>query len=194
MIFEAQRDHRLDWRDLRCRRQRSDIACGQNAGVRTISRPNRLRCARERLRADWIAAISLISGDILEPIDEEKAVIHKVVAATEDLSLQNCVTLCISSKAPGITATFWSAAVLRCFARNASLPSRPPGLRRRSKSGGAPPHSKNASEIIWHPWLPSVSIMSKALGVIPARWASIAFPRQTALFDRRENRTCNMFG
>jgi D-glycero-D-manno-heptose 1,7-bisphosphate phosphatase len=55
MIFEAQRDHRLDLaRSYFVGDKRSDIACGRNAGVRTILVQTGYGAHESECRADWI--------------------------------------------------------------------------------------------------------------------------------------------
>ena len=55
MIFEAQRDHRLDLaRSYIVGDKRSDIACGRNAGVRTILVQTGYGAGEIDSRADWI--------------------------------------------------------------------------------------------------------------------------------------------
>ena len=61
MIFEAQRDHRLDLRrSFFVGDKASDIGCGQNAGVRTILVRTGYGAGENNCRPDWIA------GDIAE--------------------------------------------------------------------------------------------------------------------------------
>jgi D-glycero-D-manno-heptose 1,7-bisphosphate phosphatase len=56
MIFEAQRDHRLDLRrSFFIGDKASDIGCGQNAGVRTILVQTGYGAAERDCNADWIA-------------------------------------------------------------------------------------------------------------------------------------------
>ena len=56
MIFEAQRDHRLDLaRSYLVGDKRSDIACGRNAGVRTILVQTGYGVHESDCQADWIA-------------------------------------------------------------------------------------------------------------------------------------------
>ena len=56
MIFEAQRDHRLDLaRSFVLGDKTSDIACGRNAGVRTILVRTGYGAREINCRADWIA-------------------------------------------------------------------------------------------------------------------------------------------
>jgi D-glycero-D-manno-heptose 1,7-bisphosphate phosphatase len=56
MIFEAQRDHRLDLRrSFFIGDKASDIGCGQNAGVRTILVQTGYGAAERNCNADWIA-------------------------------------------------------------------------------------------------------------------------------------------
>lgn len=61
MVFEAQREHRLDLRrSFFVGDKSSDIACGQNAGVRTILVRTGFGEGEKNSGADWIA------GDIAE--------------------------------------------------------------------------------------------------------------------------------
>ena len=68
MIFEAQRDHRLDLaRSYVVGDKRSDIACGRNAGVRTILVQTGYGAHENDSRADWIVrdlahAVTIILG------------------------------------------------------------------------------------------------------------------------------------
>ncbi|MFZ1220731.1 MAG: HAD family hydrolase [Chthoniobacterales bacterium] len=56
MIFEAQRDHRLDLRrSFLVGDKASDIACGRNAGVRTILVQTGYGAGEASSGADWIA-------------------------------------------------------------------------------------------------------------------------------------------
>ena len=56
MIFEAQRDHRIDLRrSFLVGDKASDIGCGQNAGVRTILVQTGYGAAQTNCRPDWIA-------------------------------------------------------------------------------------------------------------------------------------------
>ena len=56
MIFEAQRDHRLDLRrSFLIGDKASDIACGQNAGVRTILVQTGFGAGEGSCGADWVA-------------------------------------------------------------------------------------------------------------------------------------------
>jgi D-glycero-D-manno-heptose 1,7-bisphosphate phosphatase len=56
MIFEAQRDHGLDLRrSFLVGDKASDIACGQNAGVRTILVQTGYGAGEANSGADWIA-------------------------------------------------------------------------------------------------------------------------------------------
>ena len=55
MIFEAQRDHRLDLRrSFLIGDKASDIGCGQNAGVRTILVQTGYGAGEKNCRADWV--------------------------------------------------------------------------------------------------------------------------------------------
>jgi D-glycero-D-manno-heptose 1,7-bisphosphate phosphatase len=68
MIFEAQRDHRLDLaRSYFIGDKTSDIGCGRNAGVRTILVQTGYGATEIDCRADWIArdltqAVEIILG------------------------------------------------------------------------------------------------------------------------------------
>jgi len=56
MIFEAQRDHRLDLRrSFFVGDKASDIGCGQNAGVRTILVRTGYGAGEDNCRPDWVA-------------------------------------------------------------------------------------------------------------------------------------------
>jgi D-glycero-D-manno-heptose 1,7-bisphosphate phosphatase len=56
MIFEAQRDHRIDLRrSFLIGDKVSDIGCGRNAGVRTILVQTGYGAGQENCGADWIA-------------------------------------------------------------------------------------------------------------------------------------------
>jgi len=56
MIFEAQRDHRLDLRrSFFVGDKASDIGCGQNAGVRTILVQTGYGAGENNCRPDWVA-------------------------------------------------------------------------------------------------------------------------------------------
>ena len=56
MIFEAQRDHRIDLRrSFFVGDKASDIGCGQNAGVRTILVETGYGASEKNCRPDWIA-------------------------------------------------------------------------------------------------------------------------------------------
>lgn len=56
MIFEAQRDHRIDLRrSFFVGDKASDIGCGQNAGVRTILVQTDYGATEKNCRPDWIA-------------------------------------------------------------------------------------------------------------------------------------------
>ena len=56
MIFEAQRDHRLDLRrSFFVGDKASDVGCGQNAGIRTILVQTGYGADERNCRADWIA-------------------------------------------------------------------------------------------------------------------------------------------
>jgi D-glycero-D-manno-heptose 1,7-bisphosphate phosphatase len=56
MIFEAQRDHRLDLRrSFFVGDKASDIGCGENAGVRTILVQTGYGAGENHCRPDWVA-------------------------------------------------------------------------------------------------------------------------------------------
>jgi D-glycero-D-manno-heptose 1,7-bisphosphate phosphatase len=56
MVFEAQRDHRLDLRrSFLVGDKASDIGCGQNAGVRTILVQTGYGAGEKNCCADWVA-------------------------------------------------------------------------------------------------------------------------------------------
>jgi D-glycero-D-manno-heptose 1,7-bisphosphate phosphatase len=56
MIFEAQRDHRLDLRrSFLIGDKASDIGCGRNAGVRTVLVQSGYGAGATNCGADWIA-------------------------------------------------------------------------------------------------------------------------------------------
>ena len=66
MIFEAQRDHRLDLaRSYLVGDKRSDILCGQNAGVRTILVQTGYGAHESECRADWIARDLAHAADLI---------------------------------------------------------------------------------------------------------------------------------
>lgn len=66
MVFEAQRDHRLDLRrSFFVGDKASDIGCGQNAGVRTILVRTGYGDAQTNCRADWIAKDIAEAADII---------------------------------------------------------------------------------------------------------------------------------
>jgi len=56
MVFEAQRDHRIDLRrSFFIGDKASDIGCGQNAGVRTILVQTGYGAGENNCRPDWVA-------------------------------------------------------------------------------------------------------------------------------------------
>ena len=66
MVFEAQRDHRLDLRrSFFVGDKASDIGCGQNAGVRTILVQTGYGSAEKDCRADWIARDIVEAAEII---------------------------------------------------------------------------------------------------------------------------------
>ena len=66
MIFEAQRDHRLDLRrSFMIGDKGSDIGCGQNAGVRTILVRTGYGAAEKHSLADWTAEDIEEAADII---------------------------------------------------------------------------------------------------------------------------------
>ena len=66
MIFEAQRDHRLDLRrSFFVGDKASDIACGRNAGVRTILVQTGYGARETNCGADWIARDLTEAADII---------------------------------------------------------------------------------------------------------------------------------
>jgi D-glycero-D-manno-heptose 1,7-bisphosphate phosphatase len=66
MIFEAQRDHRLDLRrSFLIGDKASDIGCGINAGVRTILVQTGYGAAATNSGADWIARDIAQAADII---------------------------------------------------------------------------------------------------------------------------------
>ncbi|MEY2500473.1 MAG: D-glycero-D-manno-heptose 1,7-bisphosphate phosphatase [Verrucomicrobiota bacterium] len=57
MVFEAQRDHRLDLRrSFFIGDKASDIGCGENAGVRTILVETGYGAGEKNCRPDWVAS------------------------------------------------------------------------------------------------------------------------------------------
>jgi len=68
MIFEAQRDHRLDLRrSFFVGDKASDIGCGQNASVRTILVETGYGASEKACRPDWIAKdVAEAAGIILK--------------------------------------------------------------------------------------------------------------------------------
>jgi D-glycero-D-manno-heptose 1,7-bisphosphate phosphatase len=57
MIFEAQRDHRIDLRrSFFIGDKASDIGCGENAGVRTILVETGYGAGEKNCRPDWVAS------------------------------------------------------------------------------------------------------------------------------------------
>jgi D-glycero-D-manno-heptose 1,7-bisphosphate phosphatase len=66
MIFEAQRDHRLDLRrSFMIGDKASDIGCGRNASVRTILVQTGYGESEENPGADWIARDIVQAADII---------------------------------------------------------------------------------------------------------------------------------
>jgi D-glycero-D-manno-heptose 1,7-bisphosphate phosphatase len=66
MIFEAQRDHRLDLRrSFMVGDKASDIGCGRNASVRTILVQTGYGEAQQNVGADWIARDIAHAADII---------------------------------------------------------------------------------------------------------------------------------
>jgi D-glycero-D-manno-heptose 1,7-bisphosphate phosphatase len=66
MVFEAQREHRLDLRrSFFVGDKASDIACGQNAGVRTILVRTGFGEGEKNCGADWIAADVAEAAEII---------------------------------------------------------------------------------------------------------------------------------
>ena len=66
MIFEAQRDHRIDLRrSFFVGDKASDIGCGQNAGVRTILVRTGYGASEKNCRADWVARDISEAADII---------------------------------------------------------------------------------------------------------------------------------
>jgi D-glycero-D-manno-heptose 1,7-bisphosphate phosphatase len=71
MIFEAQRDHRLDLRrSFMVGDKASDIGCGRNASVRTILVQTGYGESEENAGADWIARDIGHAADIILEQDE----------------------------------------------------------------------------------------------------------------------------
>ena len=71
MIFEAQRDHRLDLRrSFMIGDKASDIGCGRNASVRTILVRTGSGESEENTGADWIAGDIGHAADIILEQDE----------------------------------------------------------------------------------------------------------------------------
>lgn len=66
MVFEAQRDHRLDLRrSFFIGDKASDIGCGANAGVRTILVQTGYGAGETNCRPDWIARDIAHAADII---------------------------------------------------------------------------------------------------------------------------------
>jgi D-glycero-D-manno-heptose 1,7-bisphosphate phosphatase len=66
MIFEAQRDHRIDLRrSFLIGDKASDIGCGRNAGVRTILVQTGYGAGETNCGADWIARDSAHAAEII---------------------------------------------------------------------------------------------------------------------------------
>ena len=71
MIFEAQRDHRLDLRrSFLIGDKASDIGCGRNAGVRTILVQTGYGAGEANSGADWIARDIAHAAEIILSEDE----------------------------------------------------------------------------------------------------------------------------
>ena len=66
MIFEAQRDHRLDLhRSFFVGDKASDVGCGQNAGVRTILVQTGYGAGEKNCRPDWVATNIAEAAEII---------------------------------------------------------------------------------------------------------------------------------
>ena len=73
MIFEAQRDHRLDLRrSFLIGDKASDIACGRNASVRTILVQTGYGMSRSDAGADWVARDIGHAADIILAANDER--------------------------------------------------------------------------------------------------------------------------